>query len=107
MRKFALMLVLVSAFLAGSYYVTKTRGFEQYRIKALDAKSNVKKHYRININLASSREFENLPGIGPALAQRIVKNRDQFGSFKTVDDISRVKGIGEKKLSKFRRYLWV
>lgn len=105
MRKAALLIFLTSLLFGGTYYFAKSRGFEQYRIKPLDAQSSIKKKYQININLASSREFENLPGIGPALARRIVENRDKYGSFRSVEDISRVKGIGEKKLAKFRRYL--
>jgi len=107
MRKLAVMILIISAFFAGTYYLAKNRGYEQYRIRELDAKSSVKKNYRININMASAVEFENLPGIGPALARRIVEDREQRGAFRSVEDISRVKGIGEKKLAKFRVYLLV
>ncbi len=105
MRKFALLIFLISLLLGTTYYFAKSRGFEQYRIKPLDAQSSIKKKYQININLANSRELENLPGIGPALAQRIVDDREARGAFRSVEDISRVKGIGDKKLAKFRRYL--
>ncbi len=105
MRKFSLLLFLTSLLLGGTYYFAKSRGFEQYRIKPLDAQSSIKKKYQININLANAREFENLPGIGPALAQRIVDDREKRGRFRSVEDISRVKGIGAKKMEKFRRYL--
>ncbi len=107
MRKLALLIFLTSLLLGGTYYFAKSRGFEQYRIKPLDAQSSIKKKYQININLASAREFENLPGIGPALAERIVDDREKRGSFRSVEDISRVKGIGEKKMGKFRKYLVV
>ncbi len=106
MRKLALLIVLVSALFAGTYYFSKSKAFEEYRVKPLDDKfASVKKFYKININLANVREFDNLPGIGPDLAARIVKNRERYGSFRSVEDISRVKGIGDKKMAKIREYL--
>lgn len=50
---------------------------------------------KVNINRASSSELETLPGIGPALADRIVSDRDRNGPFSTLDDLTRVSGIGE------------
>jgi comEA protein len=59
----------------------------------------------IGINTATKRELESLPGIGPALAERIVVFRSQRGAFKTLDELLQVKGIGEKKLEKMRPFL--
>jgi comEA protein len=105
MRKLALLIVLVSALFAGTYYFSKSKAFEEYRIKPLDKLASVKKFYKININLANVREFDNLPGVGPALAERIVENRERYGSFRGVEDITRVKGIGDKKMAKIREFL--
>lgn len=52
---------------------------------------------RININLAPASELERLPGIGPALAQRIVQYREQWGPFSDIADILEVPGIGPAK----------
>lgn len=50
---------------------------------------------RININSASAAELEELPGIGPVLASRIVESRTQEGTFASVDDLIRIKGISQ------------
>jgi competence protein ComEA len=49
---------------------------------------------QININTASAAELETLPGIGPALAQRIVTYRTEHGPFAHIEDIMNVAGIG-------------
>jgi competence protein ComEA len=49
----------------------------------------------LNINTAGTTELERLPGIGPALAQRIVEHRQANGPFVTVEDIQEVRGIGQ------------
>ena len=56
----------------------------------------------VNINTASVHELDRLPGIGPALAKRIVEYRAANGRFATVADIQRVKGIGKKKYEKMK-----
>lgn len=61
---------------------------------------------RVRINSASARELQQLPGIGPALAQRIVETRNN-GRFTSADDLLRVPGIGKAKLAKLRDYVEV
>ena len=56
----------------------------------------------VNINTASASELEKLPGIGPALAQRIVEHRDSHGPFASVDALTDVPGIGKAKLEGLR-----
>ncbi len=53
---------------------------------------------RIDPNRASEIELDRLPGVGPALARAIVRSRQQDGPFRSLDDLRRVPGLGEKKL---------
>jgi len=62
---------------------------------------------RLNLNTATAAELEALPGIGPALAQRIVEYREQHGPFTTVEDLLAVSGIGPAKLEQLRPYITV
>jgi len=51
---------------------------------------------KININTASAKELTKLKGIGPVLAERIIKYRQGHGPFQKIEDIMKVKGIGKK-----------
>ena len=57
---------------------------------------------RIDLNVAEPRELALLPGVGPILANRIAENRIRLGPFASVDDLSRVYGIGPKTLNQIR-----
>lgn len=59
----------------------------------------------IDINQAGEEELTVIPGIGPAMAKRIVDFRQQNGPFRQVEDLMKVKGIGEKSLEKLRPYV--
>ena len=60
---------------------------------------------RVSLNQASAKQLEEIPGVGPVLAQRIVDFRESKGPFREVEDLLDVSGIGEKKLSELREYV--
>lgn len=57
---------------------------------------------RIRINQATAAELEQLPGVGPVLAERIAAYREEHGPFGAVEDLLDVPGIGEGKLATLR-----
>ncbi len=58
-----------------------------------------------NLNTASAQELQRLPRIGPALAGRIVEYRQAHGPFRTPEQVTEVKGIGEKTLERMRPWI--
>lgn len=56
----------------------------------------------IDVNRADRAQLDLLPSIGPALADRIVINREEHGPYKSVEDLQRVSGIGPKTIEKLR-----
>lgn len=62
---------------------------------------------KININAAGLNELQKLPSIGPKIAQRILDYRKENGNFKKVEDLMKVRGIGEKVFLKMRDQLTV
>ena len=61
----------------------------------------------LNLNTATKDELIALPGIGPAKAQAIVDYRNQHGPFRSVDEVRKVKGIGEKLFTQIKPELTV
>lgn len=61
----------------------------------------------ININRATEKEFDSLPGVGPVIAARIVAYRKVNGPFSTVEDLQKVSGIGSAKFAQFKNKIRV
>lgn len=56
----------------------------------------------ISINKATTEELQDIRGIGPALAERIVSHREANGGFKSLEDLKEVRGIGDAKFDKLK-----
>lgn len=86
---FLFVLVTLCCFYSGSF----AAGSSQSSASANDC---------VNINSASVDQLQQLPGIGPAIAQSIVNYREKNGPFATVEDLKKVKGIGVVKYNKVK-----
>lgn len=62
---------------------------------------------KVNINTATQSELENLPGVGEAIASRIIEYRQQNGKFSKIEDLQNVKGIGDAKFNNMKEYVMV
>lgn len=62
---------------------------------------------KVNINTASLEELETLPRIGPVMANRIIEYRNTYGKFQSIEDITKVKGIGQKTFERIKEMITV
>lgn len=60
---------------------------------------------KININTAGEKELQQLPKVGPAMAKRIIEYRNNVKSFKTIEELKNVKGIGNKIFEQMKPYV--
>lgn len=75
-------------------------------VKAESTSDTIKTRLSLEtINTMNAKELETINGIGPVLAKRIVEYRNENGAFKTIKDLGKVKGIGEKKLKTIEEQL--
>ncbi len=73
-----------------------------------DSDQKASKNYKINLNTASEEELiENLDGIGPAMAKRIIEYRETNGGFSSIEELMNIKGIGEKRFEKLKNSVTV
>jgi competence protein ComEA len=76
-------------------------------VLAVPAHSQDNSAKKIDINSASVQELQKLPQIGAAVAQRIVDYREKHGKFSKIEEIMKVKGIGEKTFLKIKPLITV
>jgi competence protein ComEA len=67
-------------------------------------KSTLSDH-SLELNRATLAELDQLPGVGPKMAERIIAWRTEHGGFQQIEDLRKVKGIGAKRWQELRRYL--
>ena len=76
-----------------------------YRVAAMSGAQLVTLGLPLDLNQATAQDLEAIPGLGPALAQRIVDCRKAHGPFKKVEDLGEIKGIGPQSLPRLKPYL--
>lgn len=96
-----LLLILAIALFAAGAVVPVMRPMDR------DSVGDVQSGYLVNINTVESPTLTLLPGVGPALAQRIVDHRQQIGDFESIDELKDVRGIGEVITERLRPFATV
>jgi len=82
-------------------------GFSPATVSAVDSPAATSGIETVSLNQATAEQLQVLPGVGPALAGRIVAYRNEHGPFSSPEQLTAVKGIGEAKLAKLRPQLTV
>ncbi len=75
------------------------------RLIEIDRVDPMTVQFRVDINHAEWPEFVTLPDVGELMAKRIVEYRQQYGPYKSVDDLRKVRGIGPKTMEHLRPFL--
>jgi len=103
----AVLVVLALVVVAGAAY----RAVSYWRLGAepLEPVPPASPTYRLNVNAADWVTLALVPGLGETLAKRIVEERDKVrgGRFTSLEELTAVKGIGEKTLARLRPYLFI
>jgi competence protein ComEA len=76
-----------------------------YRLSAMSGAQLLTLGQPIDLNRATAEDLDALPGLGPALAKRIVEYRQAHGPFKKIEDLREVSGVGPQNLEKLKPYL--
>jgi comEA protein len=98
--------IFISVFILSlTIYLSRKVEVNKYLVKKIS--SNKALSLKVNINSANEQELDNLPGVGPKLAKKIIEYRFIHGSFESPDEIRAVKGLGTKKFSQIKNYLTV
>ncbi len=84
-------------------FIEHSRMLPRDSLERITTDSQPKK--KINLNSATKQELVSLPGIGEGIAERILLYREEHKKFSTINDLRKVKGIGEKKFERLREYI--
>jgi comEA protein len=97
-RYLSMLVLLVAVSLTGLFPVSSL---------AVETRAANTQMEMVHLNQATVEDLQGLPGVGPALSERIVQYRTEHGPFSSVDQLAEVKGVGQAKLAKFRNRLTI
>ena len=109
MRSFLFRAIVSALMTAGVVFSLSACAKRSYPIvKANDQQSQaVPNSPRTNINTASAKELEKLPGIGKGLAERIIEHREKHGPFRRAEHLLIVRGISDRRFRAMRDLITV
>jgi competence protein ComEA len=101
------MFTQIAAALVAATLFAPTLAYREVSLQEPPARTASERPSPLNLNSATEAQLEALPGIGPAMATRIVEYRKKNGPFKKAEDLMNVKGIGEKSFVKLKALITV
>lgn len=104
---FAVLMVSSLPVMAGTTGDDTAKATTQKTPKASKPAKKALPEGKININTASEKDLQKLPKVGPAMAKKIVEYRNSVKSFKTVEELRNVKGIGAKIFEGLKPYVTI
>jgi competence protein ComEA len=81
------------------------RGLGDGAVLDIDRATPLVAKFQVDVNVAEAPELLQLPGVGSTLAERLIADRAEHGRFRSIDDLSRVGGIGPRTLERLRPYI--
>ena len=110
-EKWILLLTLVFVLTMTAVYLRTdhTNGGDSYSIRAGEFAQNTAPlesvEWQVNVNTDTAEELERLPGVGEALAERIIAYREENGPFRKAEELMNVNGIGEGKFADLKDWI--
>jgi len=97
-QSYAILLLFIIGWTSMAWFTRNYRNSDQ---------NELPKEFVVDLNHATEAELNLLPGVGPKLAQEILRYREERGGFQTVEDLMNIRGIKDTRISALRKHLRV